>query len=172
MIGKTPWLERIFPTGIPLSMFPALLERLRGTPARLEERLVETAPALLTRRPEGTWSIQENAGHLAQTEELWFGRLDDFQAGRAELRPARFEAGRVGASGFDEMPLARILETFRAHRMALVMRLEDLDVAVLRHEARHPRLDQVMRLTDLMHFAAEHDDHHLARIGEILREGD
>ncbi len=35
--------------------------------------------------------------------------------------------------------------------------------------AHHPRLNRPMRILDLMVFAAEHDDHHLARISELLR---
>jgi hypothetical protein len=32
----------------------------------------------------------------------------------------------------------------------------------------HPRLKQPMRLVDHLYFAAEHDDHHLARIWELF----
>lgn len=168
---KTPWLERTFPSGIPVAMIPNLIERLRGTPARLSERLARVEPDVLTRREGHTWSILEVVGHLGQVEELWFGRLDDIQAGRPDLRPARFEAGRVESAGFNAMPLTAVLERFRAARLALVMRIEELDDAILRREARHPRLGQVMTLADLIYFAAEHDDHHLARISEILRAG-
>ena len=33
----------------------------------------------------------------------------------------------------------------------------------------HPRLQQPMRLVDHLCFVAEHDDHHLARIWELLQ---
>ena len=168
---RTLWLERTFPSGIPVAMIPSLIERLRGTPARLSERLARVDAEVLARREGGTWAILESVGHPGQGEELWCGRLDDFQAGRADLRPARFEAGRVESAGFNEVPLAAVLERFRAARLALVLRIEELDDAVRRREARHPRLGQVMTLADLIYFAAEHDDHHLARISEILRAG-
>jgi len=32
----------------------------------------------------------------------------------------------------------------------------------------HPRLKQPMRLVDHLHFVAEHDDHHLAKIWELI----
>ena len=35
--------------------------------------------------------------------------------------------------------------------------------------ARHPRLKKEMRVLDLAFFIAEHDDHHLARISELIR---
>ena len=34
----------------------------------------------------------------------------------------------------------------------------------------HPRLKQPMRLVDHLFFAAEHDDHHLAVIWELLAQ--
>jgi hypothetical protein len=34
----------------------------------------------------------------------------------------------------------------------------------------HPRLNQPMRVVDLLFFVAEHDDYHLARISELIRE--
>jgi len=33
----------------------------------------------------------------------------------------------------------------------------------------HPRLKQPMRLVDHLFFVAEHDDHHMARIWEMIR---
>jgi len=33
----------------------------------------------------------------------------------------------------------------------------------------HPRLRTPMRLLDHLHFVAEHDDHHLAKIRELMR---
>ena len=53
--------------------------------------------------------------------------------------------------------------------MSLVARLEDLDEAGVERSSQHPRLGQPMRVIDMAIFAAEHDDHHLARIGELLR---
>jgi hypothetical protein len=32
----------------------------------------------------------------------------------------------------------------------------------------HPRLKRLMRLVDHLYFVAEHDDHHLARIWELV----
>jgi hypothetical protein len=35
----------------------------------------------------------------------------------------------------------------------------------------HPRLKQPMRLVDHLYFVAEHDDHHLATIREMMEAG-
>lgn len=53
----------------------------------------------------------------------------------------------------------------------LVARIEAADPGLHERRALHPRLNQRIRLLDLMVFAAEHDDHHLARISELLRLG-
>ena len=169
MIGKTPWLEREFDTVVPLEMFPNLLERLRGTPARVEDRLRQVDPGQAAAGQGDDWSILENVGHLLQVESLWAARLDDFEAGRSELTPARFEAWRVGEAQFNRRAARDLCSAFRTARTHLVGRLERVDPSVLRAVARHPRLHRAMHLVDLMLFIAEHDDHHLATITERLR---
>jgi RimJ/RimL family protein N-acetyltransferase/uncharacterized damage-inducible protein DinB len=169
MIAKTPWLERQFDFTLPVSAFPLLLERLRGTPARLEDRVNGVAPEVLAQRSGDSWSILEIIGHLIQVEELWMVRLDDFVAGAAALRPASFESGRVARAGFNERPVRGLLHDFRIRRRELIGRLEGLDEAMIARTAHHPRLNRPMRLLDLLVFTAEHDDHHLVRIGEIVR---
>jgi O-succinylhomoserine sulfhydrylase len=42
MIARQPWFERSFPTGLPAHLLPVVIERLRGTPARIADRLAET----------------------------------------------------------------------------------------------------------------------------------
>jgi uncharacterized damage-inducible protein DinB len=169
MLEATRWLERTFDFSLPLGMVPSVLERLRGTPARLEELTRDAEPPVLRRHDGQTWSALQNAGHLVQVEGLWSARLDDFEARREVLTGARFERGRVDQAGFDDQPLASLLAAFRAARAHLVARIEGLPEEQHEHRALHPRLQQSIRVLDLMVFAADHDDHHLARIGELLR---
>ena len=52
------WLEKQFTFALPLGAFLAVLERVRGTPARLEELVGGLPPAILTTQGIGdTWSI-------------------------------------------------------------------------------------------------------------------
>ena len=45
----------------------------------------------------------------------------------------------------------------------------DFNFPVEQHPSRlHPRLKQPMRLVDHLYFVAEHDDHHLAKIWEMI----
>lgn len=61
---RMPWIERHFSLDLPVSVLPSVIERLRGTPGRIDERLRGLARECLTRRIDGSWSIQENVGHL------------------------------------------------------------------------------------------------------------
>jgi uncharacterized damage-inducible protein DinB len=169
MIDKLLWIERRFAFDLPLSMFPNVLERLRGTPARIEERVHGRNATILQRRLTQTWSIQENIGHLVEVEGLWLGRLDDFAAGLTHLRPADMSNARTDAADYNSRKLGEVLARFREVRGQFVHRLETLDESQIGRSAHHPRLDRPMRIIDLMVFAAEHDDHHLARISELPR---
>jgi hypothetical protein len=52
--------------------------------------------------------------------------------------------------------------------MRLVDRLAKLQAADFARTKLHPRLKQAMPLVDHLYFVAEHDDHHLAKIWEII----
>lgn len=169
MITPPAWFERRFRFGLPAAMFPALLERLRGTPARLEDRLAGAPRERLVRRDGEAWSVQEHAGHLLVLEALWAGRVDDVLAGEERLRPADLSNAATFAADFDSHDLDSLLARFRSARSALVERLEGLGEADIERSALHPRLEQPMRLIDLAEFVAEHDDHHLAQINRLLR---
>jgi uncharacterized damage-inducible protein DinB len=163
------WFDRRFELGLPPEAIPEISERLRGTPARLEERLWEVPPDVLTERYDGKWSIQENAGHMLDIEPLWEGRLDDLLAGAHELRSWDLTNRMTDEANHNSRPCEEILTAFRKARQRLVLRLEDLEDAQLTATALHPRLRQPMTAVDLFFFVAEHDDHHLARITNILK---
>ena len=67
------------------------------------------------------------------------------------------------------LPLADLLAKFRVAREANVRRLESYDDTFIQRTSLHPRLEQPMRVMDLMFFVAEHDDHHLATISQLLQ---
>jgi uncharacterized damage-inducible protein DinB len=147
---------------------PEIIERLRGTPARLEERTRDIARERLVWRDGDRWSIQENVGHLLDLEPLWAGRLDDFLNGAPELRATDLTNARTTNANHNAQRLDSLLVSFRTARQAFVARLERLSSAQLAHTALHPRLRETMTVADHAFFVAEHDDHHLARITELL----
>jgi hypothetical protein len=149
-------------------MYPNVIERLRGTPARLEDRVRALPAELLTRRDGDQWSIQEHAGHLLDLGPLDLARLDDYAAGSESLRPADRDNRKTYEANHNAHPIAEITLAFRAERAEFVRRLEEFDEEFVRRSAMHLRLKTRMRVIDFAFFIAEHDDHHLARITELI----
>jgi uncharacterized damage-inducible protein DinB len=166
------WFERKFEFTFPVEQYPNLCVRLRGTPARLEEMLRGVSHTVLIAKPPGAerekWSAQEQAGHLLDLEPLWMGRVEDFLADGETLTVADLSNRKTDQANHNARKLSEILAGFRAERIRLVERAEKLQPALFAHSMLHPRLKQPMRLVDHLYFVAEHDDHHLARIWEMI----
>src|SRR5712691_6029217 len=165
------WFERKFEFTFPVEMHPNLCARLRGTPARLEDLVRGFPRDLLTRKPQEKWSAQEHAGHLLDLESLWMARIDDYVAGRDALTAADLTNRKTHEANHNARSLEEILKDFREARLRPVTRLETIDPALFARSMLHPRLKQPMRWLDHLHFVAEHDDHHLAWIWELLKAG-
>jgi len=164
---QTKWFERKFDFNSTQNIFPSIVERLRGTPARLEEKIKLLPPHILTIKLEGTWSIAENIGHLIDLEPLWQARLEDFVNGKSELRPADLQNTKTHNANHNSKPISELLASFRAIRMETVKMLGEVDEEIVFRTALHPRLKTPMRMMDSFLFTAEHDDHHLARMTQI-----
>ena len=162
------WFERKFNFTFPVEQYPNLCVRLRGTPARLEEQLRGVSLDVLLGKPGNKWSVQEHTGHLLDLESLWMARVEDFLAGRDTLTSADLSNRKTHEANHNARELILILVEFRTARLRLVERVCKLQPALFARSMLHPRLQQPMRLVDHLYFAAEHDDHHLARIWEIL----
>lgn len=168
-MARWPWFDRPFPFDFPPEKMPELLERLRGTPARLEERLRGVPRETLVRQDGAGWTIQENVGHLLDLEALHLARIEDIRLGRSDLTAADLQNRRTQEAHHNDRAIADLLAAFRRERMNIVGRFEALGEAYWARGGMHPRLKKPMRLVDLAYFWAEHDDYHLARIGELLR---
>ena len=119
MSGPVPrrvWFRRTFDLGLPPEAFPDIVERLRGTPARLEERLGSVAREGLVAKPDGSWSLQETAGHLVDVEALWTVRLEELVRGQETLTAADLQNRKTEAARHNDRPLRDILESFRRVR--------------------------------------------------------
>jgi len=169
VIKITKWIDRKFNFDLPVGVFPWIVERLRGTPARIEELVKTIPPSLLTIKPDGKWSIQENIGHLIKVEELHNGRIDDYLTSKETLRPADMENHRTHDADYNNQNIADIIKSFRSVRINFVARLEQQDENIVARSSHHPRLNTPMRLIDMAHVAAEHDDYHMAVITHLSR---
>jgi uncharacterized damage-inducible protein DinB len=163
------WIDRSFDFAFPVGLYPVILERLRGTPARLEEKLRALDPVIRTRRDGDKWSIQEHAGHLLDLDDLHLGRLEDYENGAKVLRAADMENRKTREANHNARPLEDLLRDFRRERGAFVARLEAWPEERRDAAAIHGRLGRPMRVVDFAFFVAEHDDHHLARMTELAR---
>jgi len=162
------WFERKFEFSFSLDLLPNLRARLRGTPARLEETLRGHSHEVLTAKPQGKWSAQEHAGHLLDLESLWLARLEDYAAVRDQLTPADLTNRKTDEANHNARSPEQLLAEFRTARATLLKRVDELDPSLFARTLPHPRLKTPMRLVDHLYFAAEHDDHHLARIWELI----
>jgi uncharacterized damage-inducible protein DinB len=162
------WTQRTFSFDFPLGVFPGIVERLRGTPARIGELLRGLPHNMLIRRSSNRWSINEHIGHLIDLDDLYHQRLSEFIKGAPELSAADMTNQRTHEANYNDVVTGTLLDYFRARRADLVQRLESLSEEQVAHTALHPRLQRPMRLVDWTYFVAEHDDHHLARIRELI----
>jgi len=163
-----PWLEHHFNFDFNVGMYPAFYERLAGTPPRLEEFTSKIDSALLTRKINGKWSIQEHIGHLLDLEALHEGRLDDFKAGKSILRPADMKNQKTENADHNGKDMINLLLSFKKARQQFLDRLNDFSDEEISNSALHERLGIQMRVVDLVYFASEHDDHHIALMRELL----
>ena len=168
MIRTIAWFDRKFSFDLPVWMYPNVIERLRGTPARLVDRLDALPAEILTRRDGDQWSVQEHAGHLLDLGPLDLARLDDYALRRESLRPADRENRATYEADHNARPVAELLRSFHEERAEFVRRLEGFDEEFIQRRALHLRLNTEMRVLDFAWFIAEHDDHHLARITELI----
>lgn len=165
---RTEWFNRKFPLMEDNGVLPAIIERLAGTPARLEELTGNLNEQQLAFKPVGKWSIKEEAGHLCDLEPLWLSRIDDLAHKKDELTVADLTNRKTHEANHNDTPLKTLLERFRNERARLVAKLMSLNEDQLIHTSLHPRMKTPMRVIDLAYFVAEHDDHHLAAIREII----
>jgi uncharacterized damage-inducible protein DinB len=162
------WFERKFEFSFPVEVFPNLCARLRGTPARLEEVVRGWPHEVVSRKAQGKWSAQEHAGHLMDLEPLWLARVGDYLSGATELTVADLQNRKTEEANHNARPVEEVLSGFRVSRGKLLTRLDGLDGPLFARAIQHPRLKVPMRLVDHLYFVAEHDDHHLARIWELV----
>ena len=161
------WFDRKFDFQTLNTTFPVIVERLAGTPLRLEQKLKSLPMEILTQKSGDSWSIQENAGHLLDLEPLWLGRVRDMEAGLPVLREADLTNQKTHQGDHNRKPIVEILTRFGSERSDLVSALSQLHSEAETLVSNHPRLGTPMRLIDLAYFVAEHDDHHLVTINNL-----
>lgn len=161
---EVPWFERELVFGKQKEMLPYYLERLSGTIVRLEEKVKNISESLLSTQNNGKWSVKQNIGHLSEVDEIATKRIDEMVAGISPMSPAVFEP----TLDYNAMPVSDVINFFRKSRTKNINKYANLNEEELTRSSLHPRLHVPMTPVDLAWFDAEHDDHHLVKINEII----
>lgn len=160
---KLAWFERQFTFGLPTGMLPFYLERLSGTAIRIAGKVKGISEDILSEKMDGKWSVKQNIGHLAEVDAIALQRIDQMLAGIPVLLPAVFEP-----KDYSVLPVREVLQYFEENRSKNLVKYKSLRNEDLIKASVHPRLKLSMTPVDLAYFDAEHDDHHLVTIHEIL----
>lgn len=164
----TPWMYRRWRFDYPAELHPAVIERLRGTPARATA-LAEGEPAArLVWRPGDGWSAQRHLGHLADLEALLWSRLDAYERGDAVLPAADMRNAATVDADHDDRPIGEVLELVQRRRAETVERVSAYPRDFFARSAWHERLGIQKRVVDTLTFFADHDDHHFALARLVL----
>lgn len=163
------WFERNFEFNISQNIFPSVIERLQGTPVRLEHKLRSIPETFFDVKVDDTWSVKENIGHLTDLEPLWQTRLKEIINGDKIMSAADLQNTKTSLQKHNDSSIEELLNSFIKLRKETIDMLEKIEETIIFKSALHPRINKPMRTIDLFQFVAEHDDHHMARISEIFR---
>ena len=161
---KLEWFEREFKFGLPAGMLPFYIERLKGTITRIESKVIGIPEEILSHQLDGKWSVKLNIGHLAEVDEIAIRRMDEMIAGVPIMSPAVFEPRQ----DYNKQSVHEVVAYFLKNRTKNIDRYETLSEDDIGKSSLHPRLKVMMTPVDLAWFDAEHDDHHLVRMNEII----
>lgn len=168
-MSTSKWFGRKFDFSFGPDEYPSLYQRLQQAPDTLAHLLTGIPAHIMNYRPDGKWSVKEHAGHLSILEPLWRTRINDILEKKQVLTVADLENKATSEAGFNNDTITTLLERFRAERSATIELLDSINVPGNNQISMHPRLQQPMRIMDIAYFTAEHDDHHIGVIRELIR---
>lgn len=160
---RTKWFDRSFASISDNGLMPGIIERLAGTPARVEEKIQLLDGSELADNEAG-WSFKKEVGHLIDLEPLWLNRMKQIADAQKDLIAADLTNRKTHETDHDAEAMVDLAASFRKERKKLMDFLSTLEDEDLEKAANHPRLGTPMRVIDLAFFVAEHDDHHLAQM--------
>jgi uncharacterized damage-inducible protein DinB len=162
------WFDRKFDFSFDTDQYTAVYERLKEAPDTLKQLITNIPEDRLVYKPDGNWSMKEHSGHLSVLEPIWRIRFHDILESKPVLTPADLDNKATTEAGFNNYTMASLLDRFTAERKATLSLLDSIDVMDGSKTSMHPRLQQPMRIIDLVYFVVEHDDHHISVIREMI----
>ncbi|HZY78510.1 MAG TPA: DinB family protein [Cyclobacteriaceae bacterium] len=160
---RLDWFERNLVFGHRAEMLPFFLERLEGTICRIESKVKGVSDKVLSEKYNGKWSVKQNIGHLLEVDEVSVKRINEMLNGVDVLSPAVFEP-----KDYNPFPIETLTSMFKKQRQTNLLLYRCLNESDLLKSSTHPRLKTKMTPVDLAWFDAEHDDHHLLKITDII----
>jgi uncharacterized damage-inducible protein DinB len=167
MVSQSSWLVRQWTFNFDAGMFPVIYSRMQGAIPRLENIFNNADEKKSTASVKG-WSAKEHLGHLGDLEELWWSRWEDYKTNKEILTPADITNKRTTEANHNAKSVSSLLMQFKNQREKILESIYDCDEEMLLRTSLHPRLKTPMRLVDYLYFVAEHDDHHIAAIMQLL----
>lgn len=167
-MNTSKWFERKFDFSFGVDEYPAIYKRLQQAPDILASILSHTPDHILSQQPGGKWSVKEHTGHLSILEALWRARIHDILQKKPMLTPTDLNNTATSEAGFNQFSITELLRKFSEERRKTLSLLDSIIIADQTHTSLHPRMQQSMRMIDIVYFTAAHDDHHIAIIQELI----
>ena len=152
----------------PVSTYVEQIMKLKSTPRILEELITGIPEKILSKKPRAGWSIKETAGHLLSADNQFIDGLEDYENRLEELRPSDMTYQSTEEMDYNTLNIDEMFIKFKKRRNAYIGRLAKHQPEFFGIAAWHPRLEKSMRVSDMLFFQVEHDEHHLNRIRELL----
>jgi hypothetical protein len=162
------WFDRKFNFDLDNNEYSTIIQRLEKSPLTVLRIIAGVPETALFYQPGGKWSVKEHIGHLCTLEKLWQERIIDIQHNKPELVAADLENKATFEAGFNNWNISTLTRKFSDERDKTLRMLNFVAPEEKNKTSMHPRLKQPMRLIDIAYFAAEHDDHHLKAMHEII----
>lgn len=162
------WFDRKWDFHLGAGHYCPLLCRLQNTPKELVEITGTVSVSDSALKPSNKWSVNENVGHLLLLEPLWRKRFQEIVERKPEISPADLSNTATGTANFNAVSLKKLSNDFFSERNETITFLDRLGKEDLLCSSIHPRLQQPMSVIDLMYFVAEHDQHHLNTILNMI----
>lgn len=167
-MGISKWFERTFDFSFDVEQYATIYQRLQQAPGTLATLIQQIPEELLTVKPDGKWSVKEHIGHLSLLEPLWRTRIQDILEKKPTLTPTDLDNKKTSEAGFNNVPVADLLQKFVEERKETLALLDRINVKNQQGTSLHPRMQQPMRIIDILYFTAEHDAHHAGVIAELI----
>lgn len=166
---RSEWVGRKFQSITDNGLLPGIIERLEGTPVRLEAKLKKIPKSVLSMKSGDKWSVKKEIGHLNDLEPLWMSRVLEIKSGVPTLTAADMSNSKTWQADHDDRRIEDLISDFSISRNRLIVQLKSLSDQELEKSSFHPRLQTPMKIVELAYFVAEHDDHHLVQISSLVK---